>query len=253
VIAAASALVEPGGVLRRVTSAPPLTIRQVLAEDGEVCALCLVGSAAGPLPGDELQLHIDVADGARATLVASGAMIAQGRGDPAASVRVRVTVGADAFLDADPGALIACAGAAVDLELSIELAATASLRWRETLVLGRSGEAAGAARLRWDVVRADRPLLRQSIDLSRPALRDWSGMLGGGRVLLSELQAGPAVEAATTVHSAPRSARPGELAVTQQLAEHATLMTVIAVDSAAAARLAPAWYPRMVQHTVNES
>jgi urease accessory protein len=138
---------------------------------------------------------------------------------------VHADLGAGARLSADPGALVVCAGAAVDVRLAIELAAGAALEWHELVVLGRTGEpAAGAVRLGWDVRRSGVPLLRQDIDLAHPDLRGWSGMTGGHRVLATSLLVGPEVAAATVVH--------GPYAVAQPLADDAVLVTVLA-DGAA--------------------
>ena len=218
-IAHASAIVEAGARLTHVASTPPLTLRQVYAEDG--VGLCLVGSAAGPLGGDELCLDLDVQAGARATLTAAGATIAQGG---ASVLRVRVALGPGAHLRADPGPLIVAAGACVHVDVAIALDATATVEWRELLVLGRSGEPPGTALLDWHVTRAARPLLRQTIDLTDPVLAGWAGMLGGGRALATTFRAGPAITAATVVH-APTS-------VTQRVDEHAELSTEFACDAA---------------------
>jgi urease accessory protein len=209
--ASASALVEPGGVLRHVESAPPLTLRRVQAARG-VTALCLVGSAAGPLAGDDLRLSLDVHGDA--TLLAAGATIAQGG---ASSITTRVHVAGR--LHADPGPLIICAGARVDVRLDIALTGAASLDWSELLVLGRSGEPPGAATLRWNVTRDDTPLLRQHTDLTDPDLLAWPGLLRGARVMATRLRAGPDVHARTVVHS------PTD--VTQRLADHAELRTTL--------------------------
>lgn len=214
-ICSTRAVVEPGAV-RALDSRPPLTLRRVRAEPGAV-GLCLVGTAAGPLGGDELALTLDIAAGARAELCAAGATIAQGG---RSRLTVDVCVGADASLLADPGALIVSAAAEVDVDVRLELAADSTLTWRELLVLGRSGEPRGRARLRWDVVRDGVPLLRQAVDLADPILAGWPGMLAGDRVLLSELRVGPNVDARTVVHS--------ERAVTHRLAEQATLTSVLA-------------------------
>ncbi len=180
-IAAASAVIDAPGVLRSVRCAPPLTIRQVISERDATCALCLVGSAAGPLPGDDLTLQLSVHAGASATLVAAGATIAQGRASiqegPPARLRIEVDVAAGAHLDADPGALIVCAGARVDVAVVITLAPDASLRWREVVVLGRTGEPAGAAVLDWDV-RRDGTAATASAhrsERSGPSRLGWSG------------------------------------------------------------------------------
>lgn len=215
-ISTAVAVIAAAGGLRELRSAPPLTLRQIIAESDGTCALCLVGSAAGPLPGDDLTLRIEVEPEARATLVASGATIAQGSG-AAARMRIEVEVGEQASLDADPGALIVCTGARVDVTVAIRLAPTASLHWREAVVLGRSGEPAGASVLEWDVRRDSRPLLRQRIDLTDADLVRWPGLLGDRRIVTSELRVGPKVDARTVVHG------PGH--VTQKLGEQATLTT----------------------------
>ena len=220
-IAHARAVVRPG-VLAEVVSRPPLTLRQVRAAAGTV-GLCLVGTAAGPLAGDDLRLSVDVASGARAHMVAAGATIAQGG---ASRMATDVHIGAGGRLDADPGALVVSAGAHVLLELSLALEATAALTWREVVVLGRTGECPGRAILRWDVRRGDTPLLRQRVDLADPGLADWPGMTAGCRVLLSELRIGPDVDARTVVHNGT--------AVTHRLADGATLTTVLAPSAAAA-------------------
>jgi urease accessory protein len=224
-IASASAHVRPGGVLGAVTSQPPLTLRQVHADEADICALCLVGSAAGPLAGDDYRLHLEVEDQARASLRAAGASIAQGRGGRSSSIRLSARVGAGASLDADPGALIVCEGSRVDVSVELRLAADARLQWRETVVLGRTGDAApGAATISWDVRRADRALLRQRVDLSDPLWGDW--LLAGHRVLSSVLLVGPEVHARTVVLTSS--------AVAQRIDEHAVLITVLAADGAQA-------------------
>jgi len=198
-------------VLRHVESAPPLTLRRVHGPAG-TAALCLVGSAAGPLAGDELRLTLDVHGDT--TLVAAGATIAQGG---ASTVHTQVYVSAS--LRADPGPLIICAGARVDVTLDINLTAGATVQWHELLVLGRSGEPPGLATLRWNVTRDGQPLLRQYVDLTDPELLAWPGLLRGARTLATTLRVGPDVDARTVVHS------PTD--VTQRLADHATLRTTL--------------------------
>lgn len=207
--ACAGALIEPGGVLRHVESAPPLTLRRVHGDPG-VVALCLVGSAAGPLAGDELHLSLDVRGDA--TLTAAGATIAQG-GAATITTRVHVT----GRLRADPGPLIVCAGAHVDVRLDVTLTGAASLDWSELLVLGRTGEPPGTATLRWNVTHDGTPVLRQRVDLADPALLAWPGLLHHARVMATRLRIGPDVQARTIVHS------PTD--VTQRLAPHAELRT----------------------------
>jgi len=221
VIARTTAVVEPGGVLGELSCAPPLTLRQVRSDDPGRCELRLVGSAAGPLAGDDLALDLRLRTGARATLRATGASLAQGRdrgGAAALSIRADLAAGAD--LIADPGALIVCQGSRVDVRVELALAEDAAIEWHELIVLGRPGEPPGQATVRWDVTRGGRPVLRQFVELD-PGLTD------GRRVLACALIAGPAVAARTVVA--------GPAAVAQRVDEHALLLTVLADDAAAAA------------------
>jgi urease accessory protein len=222
VIARTTAVIEPGGVLGELSCAPPLTLRQVRGDDPGRCELRLVGSAAGPLAGDDLSLCLRLRAGARATLRATGASLAQGRdrgGAAALSVRADLAAGAD--LIADPGALIVCQGSRVDVQVELSLAEDAVVEWHELIVLGRTGEPPGQATVRWDVTRAGRPVLRQSVALD-------PGLAGGHRVLACTLIADPAVAARIVVA--------GPAAVAQRVDEHTLLLTVLADDAASAAR-----------------
>jgi urease accessory protein len=250
VIARSRAVIGPGGRLAELACQPPLTLRQVRAADPAVCALCLVGSAAGPLAGDDLTLTLDVADGASAVLQAAGAQIAQGRaGRGTSCLCFRATVGAGGRLRADPGALIIRPGGRAAARVDLRLAADAAVDWRELIVLHRGparagggepaepdgaggGEAADGAApavtLRWDVTRAGVPVLRQLVDLTDPGWQRWPGMIADRRVLASALLAGPGLAARTIVAS--------PTAVAQPLAEGAVLVTVLADDAADAQR-----------------
>jgi hypothetical protein len=54
VIARTEAVIEPGGVLGKLSCEPPLTLRQVGSDQVGCCELRQVGTAAGPLAGDDL-------------------------------------------------------------------------------------------------------------------------------------------------------------------------------------------------------
>ena len=224
-IARTTAVIEAGGVLGALACAPPLTLRQVRSEDGAVCELRLVGTAAGPLAGDDLSLSLRLAPGARATLGAAGASLAQGRGGGgAAALSIRAELAAGAWLVADPGALVVCAGSRVDVRLELVLAAGAAVEWHELVVLGRTGEPPGLATLRWDVTRLGHPVLRQFTDLTGPA----SLLTAGRRVLACALICDPELAARTVVAS--------PVAAAQRVDEHTLLVTVLAEDSAGATR-----------------
>ena len=224
-ITRSTAIVGAGGVLLATSSRPPLTIRKVRQDEPDVCGLCLIGSAAGPLAGDDVTLDLEVAAGARARLTAAGASLAQGRptddGKPPGRLRSLVRLGAGADLDAEPAPLIAAAGSRTEVTVEIALAAGATLRWRELVVLGRSAEVTGAVTLRWSVYRAGTPLLVQSVAV---AADSWPGVLGGNRVLATALAVG--VVGRTLVDS--------PTAVCQQLSDDAVLVTVLDSDAAGA-------------------
>src|SRR5215467_1954565 len=135
VIAQTTAVIEPGGVLGELACAPPLTLRQV--HGGGRCELRLVGTAAGPLPGDDLSLSLRLRPGAQATLRATGASLAQGRDHGgAAALSIRADLAENADLAADPGALIVCQGSQVDVRVELTLRRGAAVDWRELIVMG---------------------------------------------------------------------------------------------------------------------
>jgi urease accessory protein len=218
------AVIEAGGRLTHVSCQAPLTLRQVRSDDSDVCALCLVGTAAGPLAGDDLTLELILRTGAQATLQAAGAGLAQGTGGTR-TMRTTVGLHAGAQLVARAAPLIVARGGRIDVAVSIDLAADAAIDWQELIVLGRTGEAPGAATVRWDVIRAGRPVLRQYVDLADPVLANWRGMVNGARVLATRLVVDPSQAARTVVHS--------PLAVTARLDEHSSLTTVLGDDAAA--------------------
>ncbi len=221
-------MVQAGGVLGALACSPPLTLRQVRGEAADVCQLRLVGTAAGPLAGDDLSLSLRLEPGARATLGAAGASLAQGRdGGGAAALSVRAELAAGAWLAADPGPLVVCAGSRVDVRLELVLAAGAQVEWHELVVLGRTGERPGQATVRWDVTRDGRPVLRQLTDLTGREARA-SAATAGRRVLACALISGPELAARTVVA--------GPQAAAQRVDEHTVLITVLDDDAARAAR-----------------
>jgi urease accessory protein len=164
---AASASVEavagPGGATRLpvLSSQVPLVLRRTPE------AVYLVGGAAGPIGGDELSLRITVGAGAFLRIRTAAASVALPGPDGSESVlRVSVTVGAGGRLEYLPEPVVVTAGARHATIVSVTLADGASLVLRDELLLGRHGEAGGAAR---SVLRTDyggRPLLRQSLEVS---------------------------------------------------------------------------------------
>jgi urease accessory protein len=230
VIARTTAVIEPGGVLGELACTPPLTLRQVYSDVPGRCELRLVGTAAGPLAGDDLSIRLRLRPAARATLRATGASVAQGRTQPIpATLAIQAELGDGADLVADPGALVVCHGSRIDVRVELALGDGAAVEWRELIVLGRTGEPPGAATLRWDVTRLGRPVLRQFTDLDLGSEGAPAGRLTAGRrVLACALITGPATTARTIVATST--------AVAQRVDEQTLLVTVLDDDAASATR-----------------
>jgi len=198
-----------------------MTIRRVRNDDSTCAAMCVVGTAAGPLPGDDISLEITALANARVRVCYAGASVAQGSGGPPARLRTSVTAGEDASVIGSNPPLVVAAGAAVDSQVSFDLAPTATLEWSELLVLGRSGEQAGAVRWSWNAVVGGRALLRQTVVLDRIGA---PLALAGARLVASTLLLAPDLAAQTVVLH--------ERAVAARLADTALLLTVLGADAA---------------------
>jgi urease accessory protein len=206
---------ERGTVLTRLRGEPPLLLRQTGPQ-----TVHLVGGAAGPLGGDELQLDIEVGPGATLFVRTVAASIAL-PGPKPSRMQVNAVVGAGGSLYWLPEQLVAaskCRHAAVS---NVDVANGASLIWRDELICGRHGEATGEATMRLSATYAGRPLLRQTLAVG---LHDWASpaVLGGASSTGSLLQVngelcGPAVLGPGAVRSA--------------LTGPATLTTAVAPDA----------------------
>jgi urease accessory protein len=176
-----------------------------------------------PLGGDDLSLELIVEAGAELVVRAAAAAIAL-RGDATASrFSVRAVVAAGARLTWLPEPLVSTAGSRHEADSRVELAAGASLLWREEVVLGRSGEDAGAYRGRLRVDRGGAPLLRHELRLEG----DWAdgpAVLDGARAAGTLFACGPSVAAGPT-----RAL--GEAAALMPLARDAVLASALAGDA----------------------
>ncbi|TDC69386.1 urease accessory protein UreD [Actinomadura sp. GC306] len=189
-------------------------------------AVHLVGAAAGPLGGDELNLDLEVAAGAvLAVRSVASTLLLPGRGESTTRVRAAVADGAHLDLALEPA--VAAAGCRHHAVTEIVLEAGATLRWREELVLGRHGETAGRYRARTDVTLGGRPLLRNELRLPDPALYSSGAVLGDARCTGTVLLVGDGL--ATEPYAA-------EGLAVMPLAGPAVLVTALAPDSAALRR-----------------
>ncbi len=161
----------PAGVthLAELRSAPPLSLRRAAG------ALWMVGSAAGPLPGDRVALSVGVGAGASLTVRSTAASVALGaHGDDHSEFLVEAEVGAGGELRWLPEPTVASAGCHHRYLARIRLGAGARLVWRDELVLGRHGEGPGRLTSRIDIDAAGVPLLRHELRVG-PGEPGWEG------------------------------------------------------------------------------
>lgn len=228
--AAVEAIAGPDGVTRLpvLRSQAPLVLRRTPS------AVYLVGGAAGPIGGDELDLRIAVGAGAFLRLRTAAASIAlPGLDGRESLLRVSVTVATGGRLEYLPEPVVVSAGARHATLVSAALAEGASLVLRDELLLGRHGEAGGSARTVLQVTYAGRPLLRQSLSVSGtdPAALG-PAMLAGHRAVGSLLLAGEPADPGTDVTGGDDDAGPAtpERAV-MRLAGPGILVTALADDA----------------------
>lgn len=229
VVARARVLAERRGAATRCSvlrSEPPLTLRSTAD------AVYLVGTAAGPLGGDDLSLDVTVASGAELTIrsVAATTLLPGAAGSRSCS-RVDVAVAAGAFLRWRPQPVIVTAAADHAATTTIELAGDASMHWREEVVLGRHGESPGSLLQRLRVNVDGEPLLRNDLALGPR----WPGSLGpagtaGARAVGMVLTVGAAwPEGAARPDGVGRHERMRDARVTVvPLGVEATLVTAVA-------------------------
>lgn len=176
-------------VVRELRSRAPLTLvhRRAAVAGADGAIVHLVSSAANPLGGDEVRLHVHVGPGARLLLRGTAATVALpgAHGGPSRT-EVRMEIGDGGSVDYRPEATVVTARAEHRAEFHADLAAGARLRCREVLVLGRHGEPPGTLHTATDLVRDGTPLLRQHLDLGPGRLAASAGYLAGARVLGTE-------------------------------------------------------------------
>jgi urease accessory protein len=195
----------------------------------------LVGTAAGPLGGDEVEVRVRVGAGARLAVRSVAATLVYPARDVATSaVRVVAEVAAGGHLDLAPEPTIVCAGAELTATTRVALEGSATLRLLEEVVLGRANEAPGRWRGRTVVTRDGVPLLSHTLR---------SDVLGAGpgepaRAVVTLLEVDAARPAATPrTHGSAVAlplAAPGAVLTTAFAADLATARSDAAATGAAA-------------------
>ncbi|MFL6113198.1 MAG: urease accessory protein UreD [Catenulispora sp.] len=174
---------DPTGATRLTTLAgqAPLLLRRT-GTRGPTATVQLVGGAAGPIGGDQLDCLVAVGGGAGVRVESVAASVAlPGTGGGQSRLDIRVQVAAGGSLVWSPQPLIAARGARHRTESRIDLGAGARLSWREEIVLGRSGEVPGSIAARLRVRRAGRPLIDHDVALGPEHPGSLGPAVTGGR------------------------------------------------------------------------
>ncbi|MDT0269845.1 urease accessory protein UreD [Streptomyces sp. DSM 44915] len=233
VSARAAVVAERGGALPVLRGDGPLAVRRTRSPDPAFSQVTLVGAMSAPLAGDRLALTVEVRPGAALRVTSAAATLAlSGRDEEPAEYLVTLRVAEGATLRWAPEPLISAAGSALRQHTRVELAPTARLWLRESLVLGRAGEAPGRLASRLTVRRAGRPLLDQEL-----CVGSWAPGWDGGAVLDGHRAVGQLLVVDPELADQPAETEVlGEGAVRVRLAGPATLTSAVAPDALALAR-----------------
>jgi urease accessory protein len=152
----------------------------------------MVGSAGGPLGGDDVELRIEVEDGAALAVGSVAASVALSGTSPSFT-RVHVVIGSEASLVWAPEPLIVTGRADHRVDVHLTAAPDSRLWWRDELVLGRAGERPARCVLSYHADLGGRPWVRQQLAIGAPAW-DAAAVVGGAKVVGSVLATDPRSE-----------------------------------------------------------
>jgi urease accessory protein len=149
----------------------------------------IVGSGASPAGEDHVQLRIDVGPDVTVGVRSVAAMVVYAARGAGTRWQTELTVADGANVDWRPEPVIVTGRARHDAMTTVHASAGASVTLEEVLVLGRTGEEAGALRATLDVRVGDAPTLLTSVDTS---IAGWAGPAGvdGAKVVANRLHLG---------------------------------------------------------------
>lgn len=224
------AVAEPGGRTRlaELRGQSPLLPRRTGPRGAGPAEVHLVGGAAGPLGGDDLQVRVEVGPAAQLCVrTVAAALTLPGPAGAVSRVTVHAEVAAGGRLCWLPEPVIAAAGCDHDAASRVEVAAGGALHWRDEVVCGRHGEACGDLRQDTTVRYAGRTIYRHRLSIG-PAAPGWSAaaVLGAGRATGSMVIVEPDWVAA----GPPPATVLGPAAAAMPLTGPAVLVTAVAAD-----------------------
>lgn len=175
--------VEPGVGRPRLTLVGGALAPRLLSSDATGAKVALVATTALLLSGDHVEIELQVGPGAWLEIVETAGTVAYDADGGPSSWNVRTTVADCGLLLWHGEPFVVSRGANTERDSRFELGPEASVCLRETIVLGRSGEQAGAARIRTRANRNGIPLLVEDLDLTDATIRCLPGMLWTATVL----------------------------------------------------------------------
>jgi urease accessory protein len=164
-----------------------LRARALPTRDG-VARVAVVQTAASLLSGDHVELRVDCGPGCRLELVEVAGMVAHDvRGGAGARFDVRIALGTGARMSWAARPLTLAEGCDLRRRTRVQLEDGAALLWRDTVVLGRAGEAPGRMVADLDVHRAGAELHTEQLDTGDAGLLSSPVVLGAGARVLDTL------------------------------------------------------------------
>ena len=161
--------------LSDVRSQPPLTLRR---SGGR---LLVVGSAAGPVGGDELRLDLCVTTGAVVSIgTAAATMVWPGPTRASSTMCLTIDVGAEAHVEWHPCPTVSVAGSDHHMSTVVRLAPGATCRVVEEIGLGRGDEESGLLDASVRIERSGTPLVHHR-ERFGPGVPGWGGTTAVGR------------------------------------------------------------------------
>lgn len=175
--------VEPGAGRPRLTLVGGALAPRLISSDATGAKVALVATTALLLGGDHVEIELRVGPGAWLEIVETAGTVAYDADGRPSSWNVRATVAAGGLLLWHGEPFVVSRGANTLRDSRFELGPAAAVCLRETIVLGRSGERAGAVRTRTRANRNEVPLLVEDLDLTNDDTRTLPGILGATTVL----------------------------------------------------------------------
>lgn len=221
--------------ISRLRSDPPLVLRPTATGSSDLVPgwegpgavrVSLAAAAAGPIGGDEVRLDVEVGTGAALVLrTVSASLALPGPHGDCSRTTITVRVAAGGTFAWLPGPVIAAHRCRHHQITRLDLEPSARLLTREELLLGRHGEGPGEVRQHLRVVRGDRPLHDQEINVD-PATSSWASpaVTGGRKAVGSVFVADPAWSDPPAVHA-------GDDTAVLPLDRTAALVTALAHDA----------------------